>query len=161
RKAAARAVPARAGAAEGTMSEPGAPELSESPRALRESPGAPGSERAADDPGAAPTVVFDGEAPHLTTRTRKLPCGLDVVVHPDIASPQVMVSVWYRVGSSDERPDRTGFAHLFEHLFKSPPERLGGHHYEVLRRAGATEANASTSTDRTAYHEVLPAHQLE
>jgi predicted Zn-dependent peptidase len=109
-------------------------------------------------PGA--TVVFDGEAPHLATRMRTLPCGLDVVVHPDAASPQVVVSVWYRVGGSDERPDRTGFAHLFEHLFKSSAERLGGHHYEVLRRAGATEANASTSSDRTAYHEVVPAHQL-
>jgi predicted Zn-dependent peptidase len=92
---------------------------------------------------------------------RTLPCGLDVVVHPDASSPQIAVSVWYRVGSADERPDRTGFAHLFEHLFKSSPERLGGHHYEVLRRAGSTEANASTSADRTAYHEILPAHQLE
>jgi zinc protease len=117
-------------------------------------------ERSPDDP-AGSTVIFDGEAPHLATRMRTLPCGLDVVVHPDAASPQVAVSVWYRVGSSDERPDRTGFAHLFEHLFKSSAERLGGHHYEVLRRAGAAEANASTSTDRTAYHEVLPAHQLE
>jgi zinc protease len=108
-----------------------------------------------------PTVAFDGDAPHLATRSRTLPCGLDVVVHRDTASPQVAVSLWYRVGSSDERADRTGFAHLFEHLFKSPAERLGGHHYEVLRRAGATEANASTSADRTAYHEVVPAHQLE
>jgi zinc protease len=116
-------------------------------------------ERAADAP-AGTTVVFDGEAPHLATRTRTLPCGLDVVIHPDAASPQVAVSVWYRVGSSDERPDRTGFAHLFEHLFKSSAERLGGHHYEVLRRAGASDANASTSPDRTAYHEVVPAHQL-
>jgi zinc protease len=111
-------------------------------------------------PGGPPTVAFDGEAPHLATRTRTLRSGLDVVVHPDASSPQVAVSVWYRVGSSDERADRTGFAHLFEHLFKSSPERLGGHHYEVLKRAGSTEANASTSIDRTAYHEVLPAHQL-
>jgi zinc protease len=118
---------------------------------------APASERRA---AAPPTVVFDGEAPHLVTRTRTLPCGLDVVVHPDASSPQVAISVWYRVGSSDERADRTGLAHLFEHLFKSSPERLGGHHYEVLKRAGASEANASTSVDRTAYHEVVPAHQL-
>lgn len=106
-------------------------------------------------------VAFDRDAPHLATRTRTLPCGLDVVVHADPSSPQIAVSVWYRVGSADERADRTGFAHLFEHLFKSSPERLGGHHYEVLRRAGSSEANASTSADRTAYHEILPAHQLE
>jgi predicted Zn-dependent peptidase len=110
--------------------------------------------------GGNPPVAFDGEAPHLVTRTRTLPCGLDVVVHPDDSSPQVAVSVWYRVGSSDERADRTGFAHLFEHLFKGSPERLGGHHYEVLRRAGGSDANASTSADRTAYREVVPAHQL-
>ena len=48
------------------------------------------------------TVVFDGDAPRLATCTRTLPCGLDVVVHPDASSPQVAVSVWYRVGSSDE-----------------------------------------------------------
>jgi zinc protease len=106
-------------------------------------------------------VVFVEDLPHLATRRRKLACGLDVIVHPDHAVPQIATSVWYRVGSSDERADRTGFAHLFEHLFKSPPERLGGHHYEVLKRAGATDANASTSSERTAYHEVLPSHQLE
>ncbi|MCW5804852.1 MAG: insulinase family protein [Deltaproteobacteria bacterium] len=106
-------------------------------------------------------VAFDaGGLPRIATRRRTLPCGLDVVIHRDDAVPQVAVSVWYRVGSSDERADRTGFAHLFEHLFKSPPARLGGHHYEVLKRAGAAEANASTSADRTAYHEVMPAHQL-
>jgi predicted Zn-dependent peptidase len=104
---------------------------------------------------------FEGDLPHLATRRRALPCGLDVIVHPDAAAPSAAVSVWYRVGSSDERPDRTGFAHLFEHLFKSPAHRIGGHHYEILKRAGATEANASTSTDRSAYHEVVPSHQLE
>jgi predicted Zn-dependent peptidase len=116
--------------------------------------------RGIDADDLPPSVQFEGDAPHLATRVRTLPCGLDVVVHRDTSSPQVAINVWYRVGSSDERPDRTGFAHLFEHLFKSPAERLGGHHYEVLRRAGATEANASTSADRTAYHEILPAHQL-
>jgi predicted Zn-dependent peptidase len=103
---------------------------------------------------------FDDDLPHLASRRRALPCGLDVIVHPDHAAPSVAVNVWYRAGSSDERADRTGFAHLFEHLFKSPPRRLGGHHYEILKRAGATEANASTSADRSAYHEVVPAHQL-
>lgn len=109
---------------------------------------------------SAEPVTFEGDLPHLATRRRVLPCGLEVIVHADPAVPQVATSVWYRVGSSDERADRTGFAHLFEHLFKSPPERLGGHHYEVLKRAGATDANASTSTERTAYHEVMPSHQL-
>jgi predicted Zn-dependent peptidase len=106
-------------------------------------------------------VRFEGDLPHLAVQRRTLPCGLDVIVHPDHAAPQVAVSVWYRVGSSDERAERTGFAHLFEHLFKSPQAWLGGHHYDVLKRAGASDANASTGADRTTYHEVLPAHQLE
>ncbi len=106
-------------------------------------------------------VMFSDGLPHLVARRRTLPCGLDVVIHEDHAVPQIAVSVWYKVGSSDERPDRTGLAHLFEHLFKSPPERLGGHHYEVLKKAGATDANASTSADRTAYHEVVPSNHLD
>jgi predicted Zn-dependent peptidase len=106
-------------------------------------------------------IRFEADLPRLAVRRRALPCGLDVIVHADAAAPSIAVSVWYRVGSSDERADRTGFAHLFEHLFKSPASRIGGHHYEILKRAGATEANASTTTDRTAYHEVVPAHQLE
>jgi len=107
-------------------------------------------------------VRFDGDLPRLAVHRRQLPCGLEVIVHPDHAVPQICASVWYRVGSSDERADRTGFAHLFEHLFKASPARLGGfHHYDVLKRAGSSEANASTSADRTAYHEVLPSHQLE
>ena len=107
-----------------------------------------------------PILMRDG-LPELAVEKRTLPCGLNVVLHRDHSVPQVAVSVWYRVGSSDDRPDRTGFAHLFEHLFKLPPERLGGfHHYDVLKRAGATDTNASTGSDRTAYHEVVPTHQL-
>jgi predicted Zn-dependent peptidase len=89
-----------------------------------------------------------------------LPCGLDVVVHPDPSVPLVAVSVWYRVGSSDEPPHATGRAHLFEHLFKNS-QHLPRPHYEILKRAGAVDANASTSSDRTAYHEIVPSNQLD
>src|SRR5580700_1742187 len=105
-------------------------------------------------------VWFDGDAPHLRVSRRTLPCGLDVVVHRDPSAAMACASVWYRVGSSDERADRTGLAHLFEHVFKNSAH-MPAKHYEVLRLAGATDANASTSADRTAYHEVVPAHQLE
>lgn len=105
-------------------------------------------------------ITFDARGlPRLAIERRTLPCGLDLVVHHDDSAPQVCVSVWYRVGSSDERPDRTGFAHLFEHLFKNS-EHMPAHHYDVLRRAGASDANASTSPDRTAYHEVVPSNEL-
>ncbi|MCX5747815.1 MAG: pitrilysin family protein [Proteobacteria bacterium] len=106
-------------------------------------------------------VWFDGDMPHVSVRRRTLACGLDVVVHADATVPTVTASMNYRVGSSDDRSPRTGFAHLFEHLFKSSPQRLGGHHYDILRRAGASDANASTSTERTRYHETLPSNQLD
>jgi zinc protease len=94
----------------------------------------------------------------LAYERRTLDCGLDVIVHHDPSSPQVCTSIWYRVGSSDER-ELTGFAHLFEHVFKNSLH-VPAHHYEILRRAGSSEANASTDVDRTGYHEVVPAHEL-
>ncbi len=108
---------------------------------------------------AAVRIVDD--APVLDLHRFTLPCGLDVVVHPDRSVPQVAVSVWYRVGSSDEAPAQSGHAHLFEHLFKNSKHLAGRLHYEVLRSAGAADANASTGADRTAYHAVLPAEQLD
>ena len=99
--------------------------------------------------------------PILEMERFALPCGLDVVIHPDHRVPQVAVSVWYRVGSSDERPGASGRAHLFEHLFKNSEHLAGRQHYEILRRAGAVDANASTSADRTAYHEVVPSAEIE
>jgi zinc protease len=110
-------------------------------------------------PLSAPIVFTDDASPHLTVHRSKLACGLDLLIHPDNSVPQVCVSIWYRVGSSDETPERTGFAHLFEHLFKNS-QHMPAHHYDVLRRAGASEANASTSSDRTAYYEVVPANEL-
>jgi predicted Zn-dependent peptidase len=106
-----------------------------------------------------PPIAFAGDLPEVACEIRTLACGLEVIVHRDDSAPQVCASVWYRVGASDERPERTGLAHLFEHLFKNS-QHMPAHHYEVLRRAGASEANASTGPDRTAYHEVVPAHEL-
>ena len=106
-------------------------------------------------------IHFDGDGlPHLEISRTTLPCGLDVIVHRDPSVPQVCACVWYRVGSSDERADLTGFAHLFEHVFKNSLH-VPAHHYEILRKAGSSDANASTGADRTAYHEVVPSHELE
>ncbi|HUS30609.1 MAG TPA: insulinase family protein, partial [Kofleriaceae bacterium] len=79
---------------------------------------------------AEPIVFTDASSPHLTIARRTLPCGLDVIIHRDTSAPQVCASVWYRVGSSDETPERTGFAHLFEHMFKNS-QHMPAHHYEV------------------------------
>ena len=152
-------------AAEGSMSEAkrGEPRgINERSEARGDPDGMPGGAGRSPEGSMSEAVRFDGDLPQLATRRRCLPCGLDVVVHADATAPQVAVSVWYRVGSSDERADRTGFAHLFEHLFKGPARWLGGHHhYDVLKRAGAADANASTGPDRTAYHEIMPSHQLD
>ncbi|MBI1873008.1 MAG: insulinase family protein [Acidobacteria bacterium] len=91
---------------------------------------------------------------------RVLPNGLPVIVHEDHHCPIVGVSVWYHVGSQDERPGRTGFAHLFEHLMFEGSEHQDGSYFQPLQQAGAS-LNGSTSTDRTNYWEVVPTNALE
>jgi zinc protease len=86
--------------------------------------------------------------------------GLDVIVHEDHHVPIVAVNVWYHVGSKDERPGRTGFAHLFEHLMFVGSEHHDGGYFPPLQRAGAL-LNASTNADRTNYWEVVPTSALE
>ena len=104
-------------------------------------------------------IHFEHGLPRFELDRWTLPCGLEVILDRDPSVPQVCASIWYRAGSSDERPELTGLAHLFEHLFKNS-EHMPAHHYEVLRKAGASDANASTSADRTTYHEVLPSNEL-
>ena len=87
--------------------------------------------------------------------------GLRVVAAPDPTLPVVAVNLWYAVGSRDERPGRTGFAHLFEHMmFKGSAHVPDNGHFEMIERAGGS-LNASTWFDRTNYYETLPSHQLE
>lgn len=114
----------------------------------------------ADLPGGAPIRWLD-DVPELAVDAFTMPSGLEVLVHTDRAVPLVAVWVGYRVGSSDEGDGTSGFAHLFEHMFKNSLHLAGRHHYEVLREVGATEANAQTGTDRTVYHEVVPRAALE
>lgn len=106
-------------------------------------------------------VTWTGALPILDAQTFTLPCGLEVIVHEDHAVPLCAVWVGYRVGSSDEGDGTSGFAHLFEHMFKNSLHLNGRHHYEVLREAGATDANAQTGTDRTLYHEIMPRAALD
>ena len=86
--------------------------------------------------------------------------GLDVIVHEDHQLPMVAVNLWYHVGSKNERPGRTGFAHLFEHLMFEGSEHHDHGFFEPLQRAGGL-LNGSTSTDRTNYWEVVPTGALE
>jgi zinc protease len=91
---------------------------------------------------------------------RTLDNGLDVIVHEDHHVPIVAVNIWYHVGSKNERPGRTGFAHLFEHLMFEGSEHHNTGYFPPLQRAGAL-LNGSTNTDRTNYWEVVPTSALD
>jgi zinc protease len=91
---------------------------------------------------------------------RTLPNGLDVIVHEDRRVPIVAVNLWYHVGSKNEQPGRTGFAHLFEHLMFEGSEHYNGGYFLPLQQAGAL-LNGSTNSDRTNYWEVVPTSALE
>ena len=91
---------------------------------------------------------------------RVLDNGLSVLVHEDHTCPVVAVNVWYHVGSKDERPGRTGLAHLFEHLMFEGSEHHDSGYFQPLQAAGAL-LNGSTNTDRTNYWEVVPTGALE
>ena len=91
---------------------------------------------------------------------RTLDNGLDVLVHEDHNCPIVAVNVWYHVGSKNEVPGRTGFAHLFEHLMFEGSKHYDHGYFQPLQQAGAS-LNGSTNADRTNYWEVVPSNALE
>jgi len=108
------------------------------------------------------SIAMAGDGRLSVPYTRfSLPNGLDVVLHEDHAVPSVTVNIWYHVGSGREKPGRTGFAHLFEHIMfegsKNVPE---GKFDEWLEAAGG-DNNGSTNTDRTNYYENIPSNALE
>jgi zinc protease len=86
--------------------------------------------------------------------------GLDVILHEDRSCPIVAVNIWYHVGSKNERPGHTGFAHLFEHLMFEGSQHHDHGYFQPLQGAGAT-LNGSTNADRTNYWEVVPSNALE
>ena len=87
--------------------------------------------------------------------------GLKVILHEDHTTPNVVISVLYHVGSKNEKPERTGFAHFFEHLMFEGSENIArGEYDKYVSRAGGA-LNAYTSQDRTYYYEFLPSNYLE
>lgn len=100
--------------------------------------------------------------PVLKYETYTLPNGLKVITHEDHRLPLVAVDLWYHVGPLNERPGRTGFAHLFEHMMFEGSEHVGEKaHIKYVQGAGATDVNGTTDFDRTNYFETMPANQLE
>ena len=100
--------------------------------------------------------------PTIPFEKYKLKNGLEVILSEDHTLPLVSVNLWYHVGPANERPGRTGFAHLFEHMMFEGSQHVGGKaHFAYLEAAGATDINGTTNFDRTNYYETLPSNQLE
>lgn len=90
-----------------------------------------------------------------------LPNGLHVILHQDHTAPVVVTSVMYHVGAKDEQPDRTGFAHFFEHLLFEGTQNIGrGEWFKIVSSNGGKN-NANTSDDRTYYYEIFPSNNLQ
>ena len=106
-------------------------------------------------------VGLSAQAKKIIFQQYKLDNGLNVILHQDNTNPIVNVSVLYHVGSKNEDPARTGFAHFFEHLmFEGSPNIKRGEYSKIIESAGGN-LNANTSFDRTFYYETLPSNQLE
>lgn len=90
-----------------------------------------------------------------------LPNGLTLIVHEDRKAPIVAVNVWYHVGSKNEKPGRTGFAHLFEHLMFNGTENYDKDFFGPLEQAGATDMNGTTNEDRTNYFQNVPTNAVD
>ncbi len=90
-----------------------------------------------------------------------LPNGLRVIVHEDHKAPIVAVNLWYHVGSKDELPGKTGFAHLYEHLMFQGSENHHGEFFDPFEKVGATNQNGTTNSDRTNFFENVPTTALD
>lgn len=87
--------------------------------------------------------------------------GLTLIVHEDHKAPIVAVNIWYHVGSKNERPGKTGFAHLFEHLMFGGSENHQQRYIEAMEPIGATDLNGTTNSDRTNYFENVPTSAVD
>lgn len=123
--------------------------------------------------GGCQTTTAASTSPSATVSNQALPQvdipytsftlsnGLKVVVHEDHKAPIVAVNVWYAVGSKDEKPGKTGFAHLFEHLMFNGTENYNDEYFGPFEKAGATDMNGTTNNDRTNYFENVPTPALD
>jgi len=133
--------------------------LSLSPTALPQAK--PNSASAAPAKAAASTPAAAHTLPSIKYEKYKLKNGLEVILSEDHRLPLVAVDLWYHVGPANEKPGRTGFAHLFEHMMFQGSKHAGDKPFQILEGAGATLINGTTDFDRTNYFETMPANQLE
>lgn len=112
--------------------------------------------------GALVNAQSTNKLPEIKYEKYTLANGLTVLTHEDHRLPLVAVDLWYHVGPLNERPGRTGFAHLFEHMMFEGSEHIGEKaHIKFVQSAGGTDVNGTTSFDRTNYFETMPSNQLE
>lgn len=106
-------------------------------------------------------VAALGSAQDVKVEKYRLPNGMTVILHEDHSLPVATINIWYRVGSKDEPPRRSGFAHLFEHLMFMGTKRVpNGEFDQIMEKAGGSN-NASTTEDRTNYYSVGPSNLLQ
>jgi len=111
--------------------------------------------------GIVQTVAAQSKVPRLDFTDQRLANGLRVIIAPDHSAPVFSIAVTYNVGSRNERPGRTGFAHLFEHMMFEGSENVGkGEHFILVLNNGGG-MNGTTTEDRTNYFEELPKNQLD
>ncbi len=118
-------------------------------------------------PAAAAPAVASGasQVPEIQFEKYTLPNGLQVILHVDRKLPIVHVNQWYHVGSKNEKPGRTGFAHLFEHMMFQGSKNVPGEYFSVVEELGANlqegGVNGTTDNDRTNYFATVPSGNLE
>lgn len=109
----------------------------------------------------AAAALLYGAGPEVAYKEYKLKNGLRIVLSEDHSAPTYSIAVTYNVGSRDEKPGRTGFAHLFEHMMYQGSENVGkGEHMSLIQNNGGS-MNGTTNNDRTVYFEMLPANQMD
>jgi zinc protease len=110
---------------------------------------------------SAATKSAANKVPSIKYEKYKLKNGLEVILSENHRLPLVAVDLWYHVGPANEKPGRTGFAHLFEHMMFQGSKHVGDEPFKVLEASGATLINGTTDFDRTNYFETMPANELE
>ena len=109
----------------------------------------------------ASSALVAQEIPDIPFDEFYLDNGLRVIVHEDRKAPIVAVTLWYHVGSKNERPGKTGFAHLFEHLMFNGSENYNDEYFKPFQEVGATSMNGTTDFDRTNYFQTVPSTAID
>jgi len=122
---------------------------------------APSAKKTPTSAAAGAKSAVDIPIPDIPYKQFTLKNGLTLLVHEDHKAPIVAVNTWYHVGSKNEKPGKTGFAHLFEHLMFSGSENFNQVYLPALEKVGATNLNGTTNNDRTNYFENVPKSMLD